>query len=400
MFSPGLRKLLFCTLLCAVLSQSRWAYGQQSAAAESVAGGPDSVAVLQLVADLGADAFAVRQQATAALLRLDESALTALNQARTTATGETLERLQQVLQRLTQRWFQVRLQRLQADASVSVADWPDWPRFLQLTGEPPVSPQQQQRLQGLFIQLVQAEPELFTARAFDPAALSALLEVRAQLFAESCDGRQDRPFSAGSGLALMLLGSDSSVRLIRATSACISRAFEDPRFSELVTDGVHASSVRGVASGWLLRAGISADRPLLFAIQHRLPAGRELAVRVLQSNARGPQLYYACMCLAVLDSRQDVGLLESKFSSTSLIWPVRGIAAAAAGERPSGFQVQLQDAALAAAVVLRGGHPTDVGIPAEDSAVMLFRMDSVGSVSAAEREQRQQRYRATYPAQQ
>jgi hypothetical protein len=106
------------------------------------------------------------------------------------------------------------------------------------------------------------------------------------------------------------------------------------------------------------------------------------------------------MCLAVLDSRQDVGLLESKFSSTSLIWPVRGIAAAAAGERPSGFQVQLQDAALAAAVVLRGGHPTDVGIPAEDSAVMLFRMDSVGSVSAAEREQRQQRYRATYPAQQ
>ena len=60
MFSQGLRKLLFCTLLCAVLSQSRWAYGQQSAAAESVAGGPDSVAVLQLVADLGADAFAVR----------------------------------------------------------------------------------------------------------------------------------------------------------------------------------------------------------------------------------------------------------------------------------------------------------------------------------------------------
>lgn len=398
MFSLQCRKLLFCALLCVALSGPRRAYGQQSAAAVPAAGAPDSTAVLKLVADLGADSFVVRQKATAALLRLDESALTTLNQARGAATGETQERLQQVLQRLTQRWFQVRLQRLKSDEQVSVTDWPDWSRFVQLAGGTAV-PQQQQLLRGLFLELVEAEPELFTARAFDPTTLSGLLEVRAQLFSESCDGRQDRPFSAGSGLTLMLLGSDSSVRLLRATSACISRAFEDPRFSELVTDGVHAASVRGVASGWLLRSGISADRPLLFAIQHRLPAGRELSVRVLQSNSRGPQLYYACMCLAVLDSRQDVSLLESKFSSTTLIWPIRGIAAGAAGERPSGFQVQLQDAALAAAVVLRGGRPMDVGIPAEESAVMLFRMDSLGSTSAEDRAQRLQRYRVAYPEQ-
>lgn len=391
-------KLLSCTLLCAALSVPRWAYGQQSGTAKSAAGEPESAAVLKLVADLGADSFAVRQKATAELLRVDESALPTLNQARETATGETLERLQQVQQRLAQRWFQLRLQRLQETEQVSVADWPDWSRFAELTGGQS-GPQQQRLLRGLFIQLVQAEPELFTARAFDPATLSGLLEVRAQLFAESCDGRQDRAFPAGSGLALMLLGSDSSVRLLRATSASVSRAFEDPRFSELVTDGVHAQSVRGVASGWLLRPGISADRPLLFAIQHRLPAGRELAVRVLQSNSRGPQLYYACMCLAVLNSRQDVELLESKFSSTALIWPVQGIAAAAAAERPSGFQVQLQDAALAAAVVLRGGRPMDVGIPAEDSAVMLFRMDSLGSTSLEDRQQRLQRYRVAYPEQ-
>ncbi|MFM7920185.1 MAG: hypothetical protein ACKPJJ_08170, partial [Planctomycetaceae bacterium] len=61
-------------------------------------------------------------------------------------------------------------------------------------------------------------------------------------------------------------------------------------------------------------------------------------------------------------------------------------AAAAIGDKPSGFQVQLGDAALAAAVVLRGGHPQDLGVPAEASEVMLFRMDSVGCVSAAERE--------------
>ena len=54
---------------------------------------------------------------------------------------------------------------------------------------------------------------------------------------------------------------------------------------------------------------------------------------------------------------------------------------------------------LAAAAVLRGGRPQDLGMPAEDSDVMLFRMDSVGSVSAAEREQRLQRYRQAYPTQ-
>jgi hypothetical protein len=129
-------------------------------------------------------------------------------------------------------------------------------------------------------------------------------------------------------------------------------------------------------------------------MQHRLPAGRELAVRILNGNLRGPQLYYACMCLAVLESRQDLSLLESKFTSESLIWPVRG---AVLGERPSGFQVQLGDAALAAAFVLRGGQPQDAGIPAERSSVMLFRMETLGSVSAEERVERLRKYRLKYP---
>lgn len=401
MCPPGCRKFLWCLLVCCVvLTQGRvhaQQNGQRDAAGQSQAS-VDAVDIGDLVRDLSAASFAVRQRATAALLRLDQSALPALNAARASASGEAAERLRQVQQRLTERWFQSRLQRLQAEAEVSAADWPDWPRFVQMSGAADPSVDRQRQLRQLFLQLVQSEPELFASRAFEPTALSGLLEVRAQLFAEGCDGREDRPFSAGSGLALMLLCSDSSVRLIRATSASVSRAFDDPRFSELVSDGVHLESVRGVVSAWLLRPGISADRPLLFAMQHRLPAGRELAVRVLQSDARGPQLYYACMCLAVLESRDDLNLLEGKFASSALIWPVRG-AAAAGGGKPSGFQVQLGDAALAAAAVLRGGRPQDLGMPAEDSDVMLFRMDSVGSVSAAEREQRLQRYRQAYPTQ-
>jgi hypothetical protein len=41
----------------------------------------------------------------------------------------------------------------------------------------------------------------------------------------------------------------------------------------------------------------------------------------------------------------------------------------------------------------------DVGIPVEESAVMLFRMDSLGSTSAEDRAQRLQRYRVAYPEQ-
>ena len=388
-------------LLSGTVFVSGSVYGQQSAAGASGRSAQQvqddrALQVQRLVQDLGADAFAVRQRASAELLRLEETAWPALSQARATATGEVAVRLQQLQQRLTARWFQARLQRLQADADAAVmaADWPDWPRFLVLTGGSDAEPQQAMLLRGLFLQIVQSETELFAARVFDPAALPGLLEVRGQRFAESCDGREDRPFSTGSGLALMLLASDASVRLVRATSAHISRALEDPRFNKLVEDGVHSGSVRGVVSGWLLRPGISADRPLLFAMQHRLPAGRELAVRILNGNLRGPQLYYACMCLAVLESRQDLSLLESKFTSESLIWPVRG---AVLGERPSGFQVQLGDAALAAAFVLRGGQPQDAGIPAERSSVMLFRMETLGSVSAEERVERLRKYRLKYP---
>jgi hypothetical protein len=370
--------------------------------------------VQRLVSELRAPSYSRRQAATRLLLLLPESSRTTLGDLRATAPRETAERLNEILARLYERWFQQRLERLSAlpaDSSRGeAADFPDALRLEELlvaddaeaaspdAPEPLPSDSTETGIQSaeprsVLLHLLRAESEVFATSIYQPGRLPELLEHRSSELALNCNGRADQPFPTASALALMLVASRADLRLLRKTSSNISRPLEDPRFDRMLQSGRNRVVLRAIVSEWIRRPGISADRPLVFSIRHRLPAGRDVAVRVLQGEGRGPQIYFACMCLAALRSYQDIALLESRLKSSQVIWPPRGAAANDAAV-DSRLQVQARDAALAALVHLRQIPPASVGLKLTPSVDELYRIDSVGAISDEIREERIGQYRA------
>jgi len=403
------------TLLICVLLQIPSAAPASGAAQNSAEIPATTSHVRELVQQLQDPAYSRRQAATTELLRLPETAGPALLEAQLSATGSIAARLAELRAELQRRWFRQRLVKLAnpraGAAETGVNDFPHAARLQQLLADdsaavsPVASPEPEQAETGLLtadpgkvlLQLLQAEPELFAASLYEPARVPELLEKRSSLMNDACDGREEVPFPTASALALMLVASQPETRLLRSTSSNISRPLDDPRFNRLVAAGRHRAVLRKLVSAWILRPGIAADRPLVFAIQHRLPAGRDVAVRVLQGGGRGPQLYYACMCLAALNSTVDIPLLNAHLKSAQPAWTKlndAGKKEVAQGEAASGAQVQLRDAALAALVHLQQIPPERVGLKLIPSRQVLYRPDTVGAVNDEIREQRLLQYRA------
>jgi hypothetical protein len=403
------------TLLFCVLLQIPSAAPASGAAQNSTKIPATTSHVQELVQQLHDPAYSRRQAATTELLRLPETAGPALLEAQLSATGSISARLAELRAELQRRWFRQRLVKLanprDGAAETGMNDFPHAARLQQLLADdsaaasPAASPEPEQAETGLLtadpgnvlLQLLQAEPELFAASLYEPARVPELLEKRSSLMIDACDGREEVPFPTASALALMLVASQPETRLLRSTSSNISRPLDDPRFNRLVAAGRHRAVLRKLVSAWILRPGIAADRPLVFAIQHRLPAGRDVAVRVLQGAGRGPQLYYACMCLAALNSTVDIPLLNAHLKSAQPAWTKlndAGKKEVAQGEAASGAQVQLRDAALAALVHLQQIPPERVGLKLIPSRQVLYRPDTVGAVNDEIREQRLLQYRA------
>ncbi len=403
------------TLLICVLLQIPSAAPASGAAQNSAEIPATTSHVRELVQQLQDPAYSRRQAATTELLRLPETAGPALLEAQLSATGSIAARLAELRAELQRRWFRQRLVKLAnpraGAAETGVNDFPHAARLQQLLADdsaavsPVASPEPEQAETGLLtadpgkvlLQLLQAEPELFAASLYEPARVPELLEKRSSLMNDACDGREEVPFPTASALALMLVASQPETRLLRSTSSNISRPLDDPRFNRLVAAGRHRAVLRKLVSSWILRPGIAADRPLVFAIQHRLPAGRDVAVRVLQGGGRGPQLYYACMCLAALNITVYIPLLNAHLKSAQPAWTKlndAGKKEVAQGEAASGAQVQLRDAALAALVHLQQIPPERVGLKLIPSRQVLYRPDTVGAVNDEIREQRLLQYRA------
>jgi hypothetical protein len=169
----------------------------------------------------------------------------------------------------------------------------------------------------------------------------------------------------------------------------------DERFDVLVTDGVHATLIRSVVNQWLQRPGISADRPLLFSLRHKLPAGREIARRVIESRSRRPDVGWSLMWIAAHGDASDLPLVESLLSADTVLWPPRGQAVTRVlpdRELPSTYTVEIRDVALLVALHLRQIEFEEFGLRPAASEVTVFRLESLGFDSAESRQAALTRY--------
>ena len=347
-----------------------------------------------MIEKLASVRFSDRQQASKDLLNLGPEAVRFIEAAAATSTGETQQRLRMILPQLRKRLFDDQLDAFLEKPSVAVAErLPQWVRFEQLAGHDPDA-------LATFGQILSAERRLFAARLFAPHELSALLETRSAEIAKACDGLRDEEFPIASVAAVMLLGSELETRLRRATSTNISSALDDQRFSQLITDGVHANTLCAIAEIWISRAGqpgVAAERPLLFSIQHNLKSGRSVAIRIIESKSSRPDMIYSLLCIASLNSTEDLPLIESLFDNKTVLWPQRGqiVKNQDPNEPPydTNYKVQTRDVALAAAAHLRNIKPEEISMKVRSSELSLYAFDSLGFSSDEARSQALAEYR-------
>ena len=340
---------------------------------------PEDTTELQInamIEKLGSPSFSERQQATKDLLNVGVESVALLERTAAIAMGETQSRLRMILPQLRKRLFDDQLEAFLKKPSIEIAQrLPQWDRFEKISGHDDESLQ-------IFGEILAAEPRLFATRLFAPSELPALLEGRTAELAKECRECREEEFPVASVSAVMLLGCESQTRLIRATSTNISSALNVPHFSELITDGVHAKTLRAIAEAWIVRTGIAADRPLLFSMQHDLKSGRTVALRIIESKSTRFDMIWSLLCLAKLKSTEDLPLIETLFDNDTILWPQRDqvVKEQAPGEPPvdTNYKVQTRDVALVVAAYLRDIQPADIGSIARTSNDTLFTHDSLG----------------------
>lgn len=333
--------------------------------------------VRSMIEKLASPSFSERQQATKDLSNIGPKDVALLEKTAASAQGETLLRLQMILSYVRKRLFDDQLEAYLRKPSIEIAQrLPQWDRFEKICGN------DNEALQ-IFGEILAAEPGLFATRLFAPNDISALLEIRTSELAKDFNGLEGEDFPIASVAAVMLLGSESKTRLIRATSTNISNALDEPRFSELITDGVHAKTLRAITEAWIVRIEIAAERPLLFSMQHNLKAGRTVALRIIKSKSNRPDMILSLLCLASLKSTEDLPLIESLLDNETILWPQRGdVVKEQVPGHPrvvdTNYNVRTRDVALVVAASLRDIRPDDIGSGARPSSVTLFTHDSLG----------------------
>ncbi|MEZ6061477.1 MAG: hypothetical protein R3C19_14120 [Planctomycetaceae bacterium] len=344
--------------------------------------------VLRLIANLDADSFRLRQQATRDLVEIGEPAAEPLRQLRQTGSPEQRLRAEFVLAQIQNHSFSVLLAELQASPSAGLASrLPCWDRFSELAGSDP-------RAVAFFISLLAAEPQLFTACQKNRASVPALLRARVSELQESLapGPLTDSDASAESIAAVLLISGDRTVRLPGATSTTVSMlALSDVLKSKLSPADAEAELYRRLAGAWVLREGIAPQRPLLLAQTYRLPEGPPLARRVLKTALRGTNGWYAMTLLAQQGSRDDLPLLESLFDNHQILF------AATQNPDEDAYRVEIGDVALATSLVLRGEDPRRFGFPdVTPQRPYSMALDSTGFATEAARSAAVEKYRERF----
>ncbi len=352
----------------------------------------------RLIGELRSPEFSVRQSATAALLKLDAIESGILDQKSRSLEEPEASAVRQIVVRLRKRLYDDRLAELvKAPTVEAAAKLPEWTRFAEIVG-------QDEKSLDVFIEMLQVEKDLFAMRLFASPELSGLMESRSREFSKLCNGRRDVPFPVATCAALMLLGSDSTLDLQRLTSTQISDAFSDPRFGELVDEGVYAPCLRRLAGAWMNRTSktgrpaIAVDRPLLFAIEHDLEEGRTLALKSIQTGAKFQSMAYSLLCIAKFRNADDLKVVEPLLESGTTLWPLANQKNKQLPTDPTNtYSIQIRDVALVVASYLRQRNPADFGSAAQPSDATVFDFYSLGFEREEDRTAAIAKYRMAYP---
>lgn len=312
------------------------------AIAEEPAPGPSAAErVTELIANLGSDEYALRESASDELARIGLPAFSALESAALHPDREVRFRSQRVLSLIRQHDVQRRLEAFLVGQEASGDNpFPGWSRFRKAYGDDPQS-------RALFVSIQRAEPELMAALESGARPAADLLGQRANQHRQTLQA-DNQQLSLGQVAATLFVAAQEDIVIPSQTMNALLSHCHQPSFR----DSMSAPSRREIPKkmlGAVIRRSdeAAAFQAMSVAYQYNMPEGIAPAEKILSAPAgsrSAPMAQLALMTVARLGDLSHLPLVEKLLSDGSQLSRMQ--------DNTTVYDVQLRDAALAAAVIL------------------------------------------------
>jgi hypothetical protein len=352
------------------------------AAGDAPAAGPGADRPLaRWIEQLGSDDFATREAAGEQLLRAGSAALEALTEAAAHPDREIRFRAQRLLGLIQQHDLEQRLERFLSAKPGQEEALPGWRRFKARYGDLPGA-------RAVFVEMQRADAALLAALEEGSAAAARLLAQRAVQYQQflQAGGQQ---LTLGQIAAALFVAGEEDVMLSSQTATILFSHCHQAAVRDALSGAGRGELPRMLIGAVVRRSDDEAAySAMTVAFRYDLPDGIVAAERVLKGQIEeGPtrsthMAQYALMTLARLGGPAHLPLVEKLLGDTALVTRMQ--------ENQTVYDVQLRDAALAAAVVLSGqplGKYFDVppNQPLDDLQVVFFNPRIIGFASEEKR---------------
>lgn len=338
------RSLLICLLpfgLVAGLALFSQADDAPTAKAENKS---DAATIKRYVEELGADEFAVREDATEQLTRIGLPAYKAVEDAVQHPDREVRYRAERILARIRQSDLQRRLDAFQRSGEDG-DDYqlPGWTRFKKTYGD-------NSNVRGVFVDLVKADAELLQALESNPRSVTDVVTNRVQLYQQlqsRFGGVAGLQLSFGQVAALLMAATQDDVQLNANQTSVIVNYCRQGGFPELVANGSRGGVPREMLARLIVRTDDTAAYTAMeLARSFNMKEALVPAEKILKGGIR--QGYITCMAMSLVASMGDEThepLLEKLLTDTTLVTQIQ--------EKDKVMRkLEVRDAALASLIYL------------------------------------------------
>ncbi len=352
----------------------------------------------ELIRQLGAKQFAVRQRAQRELVELGLAAKSALQAACDSHDAEIRHRAKQALASVLDIDFQMRLEAFLAEgAGPEGHGLPGWEEYRLLAGEGPLA-------RRLFGDMQRTEHELLEAVDDNPKRAGEVLESRCLEvgldLAEPGAGASRASAAPPATLAAMLLtAANDEVPISAAAGDCLYRFCQQRALEQSLLARNTGEVLRQLLAAWVVRPlaadSLTSYRNLVLALENDVKGALATATSLIEGGgAPAHYIPWAILTVAKFGGPQQRDLLEPLLNDQrNITVPNRG------GQN---LDAQVRDVALAALVHLSGQALADYGFAhVRLHPSSLFIPDSLGFSAPPARDRALQHWRewsAQHPA--
>jgi hypothetical protein len=352
--------------------------------------------VAQLIANLGSEEYALRESASEELAQIGLPAYTSLKAAANHPDREVRYRSQRVLKLIERHDVQRRLDDFLSGKEGAGDQLPGWSRFRKAYGD-------DAQARALFVSIQRAEPELMQALQEGPRVAAEAVGQRANQHHQTLQAGNQQ-LSMGQVAATLFVAAENDVLLSTLTLNTLLSHCHQAAFREVMTAGGPPREIPRKMLGAVIRRSdeSTASQAMSVAYQYSLPEGITPAEKILSKpgGASAPMAQLALMTMVRLGNASHLPLVEKLLTDTSTLSRMQDDKAI--------YEVQLRDAALAAAVLLtKQDIKSYFDVPANQSLSdpqrIFFDARVIGFTSAEKRSavfQKWARYRAQQTAKQ